>query len=249
VSHDGGAPKVEVRADAADLATFVARRLLKRLARIQAHGRVPAIALTGGTIADQVHREVARLHADSGAVDWSLVDVWWGDERYVPAADPERNAGQARSAFLDQVGVDPARVHEMPASDAGHPDVEAAAAAYEEEVRTHGTGAFDVVMLGVGPDGHVASLFPGYPQLDVDDRVAVAVTDSPKPPPERISLTYGALNHTHEVWFLASGEAKADAVARALAGADRHDIPATGVHGQERTRWLLDREAATRLPH
>ncbi len=243
------APKVDVRADAADLATFVARLLLKRLARVQAHGRVPSIALTGGTIADQVHREVARLHADSGAVDWSLVDVWWGDERYVPAADPERNAGQARTALLDQVGVDPARVHEMPASDSGHPDVEAAAAAYSHEVRTHGTGAFDVVMLGVGPDGHVASLFPGYPQLDVDDRVAVAVTDSPKPPPERISLTYGALNRTHEVWFLASGETKADAVARALGGADLHDIPATGVHGQERTRWLLDREAATRLPH
>jgi 6-phosphogluconolactonase len=246
---DARAPKVDVRADAAELATFVARRLLKRLARIQAHGRVPSVALTGGTIADQVHREVARLHADSGAVDWSLVDLWWGDERYVPAADPDRNAGQARAAFLDQVGVDPARVHEMPASDAGHAGVEAAAAAYSEEVREHGGGAFDVVMLGVGPDGHVASLFPGYPQLDVDDRVAVGVTDSPKPPPERISLTYGALNRTDEVWFLASGEAKAEAVARALAGADRHDIPATGVHGRERTRWLLDQAAATHLPH
>lgn len=243
------APKVEVRADAADLATFVARLLLKRLAKVQAHGRVPSVALTGGTIADQVHREVARLHSDSGAVDWSLVDVWWGDERYVPAADPERNAGQARTAFLDHVGVDPARVHEMPASDAGHSAVEAAAAAYDQELRTHGTGAFDLVMLGVGPDGHVASLFPGYPQLDVDDRVAVAVTDSPKPPPERVSLTFGALNRAHEVWFLASGAAKADAVARALGGADRHDIPAAGVHGLERTRWLLDRDAATHLPH
>ncbi len=241
-------PKVDVRADAADLATFTARLLLKRLARIQAHGRVPSIALTGGTIADQVHREVARLHADSGAVDWSLVDVWWGDERYLPAADPERNAGQARTAFLDHVGVDPARVHEIPASDAGLPEVEAAAAAYGQELRSHGTGAFDVVMLGIGPDGHVASLFPGHPQLDVDDRIAVAVTDSPKPPPERVSLTYGALNRTHEVWFLVSGDAKADAVARALGGADRHDIPAAGVHGQDLTRWLLDQAAAGRLP-
>lgn len=244
-----GTPRVDVRDDAAHLATFVARLLLKRLAAVQAHGRVPAIALTGGTIADRVHREVARLHADAGSVDWSLVDIWWGDERYVPADDPERNAGQARAALLDRVGVDPARVHEMPASDAGHRDVEAAAAAYSQEVRTHGTGAFDVVMLGVGPDGHVASLFPGYPQLDVDDRVAVAVTDSPKPPPERVSLTFGALNRSRDVWFLASGEAKAEAVARALGGADAHDIPATGVHGQEHTRWLLDRDAATHLPH
>ena len=243
------APEVEVRADSADLARFVARLLLKRLARVQAHGQVPCIALTGGTIADQVHREVARLHAESGSVDWSRVDVWWGDERYVPADDPERNAGQARAAFLDLVGVDPARVHEVPASDAGHPDVEAAAAAYGDEVRAHGTGRFDVVMLGVGPDGHVASLFPGFPQLDVDDRITVAVTDSPKPPPERVSLTYGALNRAREVWFLASGEAKAEAVARALAGADRHDVPATGVHGEERTRWLLDQAAATHLPH
>jgi 6-phosphogluconolactonase len=240
-------PKVDVRDDAADLATFAARLLLKRLAGVQAHGRVPAVALTGGTIADQVHREVARLHADSGSVDWSRVEVWWGDERYVPADDPERNAGQARAAFLDQVGVDPARVHEMPASDGGHADVEAAAAAYSDELRTHGTGDFDVVMLGVGPDGHVASLFPGFPQLDVDDRIAVAVTDSPQPPPERVSLTYGALTRARDVWFLASGGAKAEAVARALGGADRHDVPATGVHGREHTRWLLDRDAATHL--
>jgi 6-phosphogluconolactonase len=177
------------------------------------------------------------------------VDVWWGDERFVAADDPERNAGQARAAFLDHVGVDPARVHEMPAADAGLPDVEAAATAYGREIRTHGSGSFDVVMLGVGPDGHVASLFPGFAQLDVDDRIAVAVTGSPKPPPQRVSLSYGALNRAREVWFLVSGEGKAAAVARALAGADPHDVPAAGVHGQERTRWMLDESAAGELPH
>lgn len=240
-------PRVEVRADATDLATFTARLLLKRLARVQAHGRVPSVVLTGGTIADQVHREVARLHDDSAAVDWSLVDVWWGDERYVPHDDPERNAGQARAAFLDHVGVNRARVHEMPASDGGLPDVEAAAAAYDAEVRAYATGTFDVVMLGIGPDGHVASLFPGFPQLDVDDRMAVAVTDSPKPPPQRVSLTRGVLSRADDVWFLASGESKAGAVAKALGGADRHDIPAAGVHGREHTRWLLDQDAASHL--
>ena len=243
-----GTPQIDVRQDPADLATFVARLLLKRLARAQAHGRVPCIALTGGTIADQVHHEVARLHAEAGAVDWSLVDLWWGDERFVPAGDPERNSGQAWAAFLDAVGADPARVHEMPAADGTHPDVVAAAAAYGDELRTHGAGLFDVVMLGVGPDGHVASLFPGYPQLDVADAVAVPVTDSPKPPPERVSLTFGALNRAREVWFLASGEAKAAAVAAALAGADLHEIPAAGVHGLETTRWLLDAESAADLP-
>jgi 6-phosphogluconolactonase len=111
-----------------------------------------------------------------------------------------------------------------------------------------GSGEFDVTMLGVGPDGHIASLFPGFPQLDVDDRIAVGVTDSPKPPPERISLTFDALNRSKSVWFLVSGDQKAPAVARALAeGTDRHDCPAAGVTGSEETIWFLDRAAASEL--
>ena len=100
----------------------------------------------------------------------------------------------------------------------------------------------------VGPDGHVASLFPGYPQLDVDDQIAVPVTDSPKPPPERISLTLPALNRSKSVWFLVSGTEKAAAVARALAdGTDLHDCPAAGVSGADETIWFLDRSAASVL--
>lgn len=241
-------PELVVVRDADTLAGLVAQRLLRTLADAQAQGRVPAVALTGGTIADKIHAAVAGLAAGS-AVDWSRVDVWWGDERFVPAADPERNAGQARRALLDHLPLDPARVHEMPASDSEIDDVESAAAAYSQEVREHGSGRFDVVMLGVGPDGHVASLFPGSTQLDVDDRVAVAVHDSPKPPPQRVSLTYGALNRASEVWFLVSGEGKAEAVARALGGADLHEIPAAGVRGQDLTAWFLDEAAASRLPH
>jgi 6-phosphogluconolactonase len=240
-----GGPDVLVFADSDALAEQVAERLLEKLGQAQDEGRVPAIALTGGGIADQVHAAVARL-AEASTVDWSRVDVWWGDERFVAADDEERNALQARRALLDHVGLDPARVHEVPASDSGVPDVEGAAAAYSETMREHGAGRFDVVMLGLGPDGHVASLFPGSDQLDVDDRVAVAVRDSPKPPPQRVSLTYGALNRTAEVWFLVAGEGKAEAVARALAGADRHEIPATGVRGQDRTVWFLDEAAASR---
>jgi 6-phosphogluconolactonase len=107
---------------------------------------------------------------------------------------------------------------------------------------------FDVVMLGVGPDGHVASLFPGFPQLDVDDAIALGVTGSPKPPPQRITLTFPALNRTRQVWFVVSGEGKADAVAKALApDGDVHDTPARGVHGSERTVWFLDEDAASKL--
>ncbi|GAA2151277.1 6-phosphogluconolactonase [Nocardioides koreensis] len=238
-------PRIEVHDDAATLATSVAGELLSRLADAQAAGHVPQIALTGGTIADAVHREVARRTADA-EVDWSRVVVWWGDERFVAPDDPERNAGQARAAFLDTVGVDPANVHEMPSTaDAG--TVEDAAAAYSATMREHGSGEFEVVMLGVGPDGHVASLFPGSPALDVDDRIAVGVTDSPKPPPQRVSLTFAALNRSRSVWFLVSGDAKAQAVARAVGGADRHDIPAAGVSGQEETLWFLDRASASAL--
>jgi 6-phosphogluconolactonase len=136
----------------------------------------------------------------------------------------------------------------MPASDGPHPTVAEAATAYGDELRAHGGGRFDVVMLSLGPDGHVASLFPGFPQLDVHQAVAVAVTDSPKPPPERVSLSFDALNRTREVWFLVSGAGKAEAAAAALSGtADVHDAPSVGVHGQERTVWFLDEDAASRL--
>ena len=150
--------------------------------------------------------------------------------------------------FLDRVGVDPARVHEMP-STADAADVEAAATSYADVVRAAGTGRFQLVMLGVGPDGHVASLFPGSAQLDVDDAIAVAVTDSPKPPPERVTLTFPALNRADEVWFVVSGADKAEAVGRALATtpADLHEIPAVGVRGESATIWFLDHESASRL--
>ncbi len=222
----------------------MARRLLGLLMAAQASGRVPSVALTGGTIADQVHRELARISA-STAVDWSHVDLWWGDERFLERGSDDRNERQAREAWLDSLMLDPARVHAMPA-DTGQ-SVTQAAETYAREVREHGSGGFDVVMLGVGPDGHVASLFPGHPALDAPDQIAVGLTDSPKPPPERVTLTLEALNRTRAAWFLVSGEEKAEAVARALGGADVHDVPAAGVRGTEETLWFLDESAASRL--
>ena len=239
-------PRVEVHDGADVLATAVAGELLSRLADAQAAGGVPQIGLTGGSIAAAVHREVARLSAGSG-VDWSQVVVWWGDERFVDPADPERNDRQAREQWLDKLGLDPTKVHPMPAAEGGA-DAESAAAAYAEELRQHGSGEFDVLMLGVGEDGHVASLFPGYPQVDVLDADAVAVIDSPKPPPTRISLTLAALNRARAVWFLVSGDGKAGAVARAMAeDADPRDVPACAVRGSVETLWFLDRAAASRL--
>jgi 6-phosphogluconolactonase len=212
----------------------------------QGRGETPNIALTGGTIAEAVHRQIAQravLRDPDHGVDWDRVVFWWGDERFVAPDSPDRNARAAREAFLDVVGA--RHVHEIP-SPADAVDVDAAASAYSEALRGSGAGEFDLVMLGLGPDGHVASLFPGFPQLDVDD-IAVPVTGSPKPPPERVSLTFGALNRARVVWFLVSGDAKADAVRRALADqGDVHDTPARGIQVAD-TTWFLDSAAASRL--
>ncbi len=237
--------EVKVLPSADDLARTVAVHLVARIAAVQAQGRVPSVVLTGGTIANSVYQAVAGL--PSADVDWMRVDFWWGDERYVAADSTDRNDRAAELDLLDVVGVDPARVHAMPALDEAHPDLENAAASYAELVRTHGGERFDLVLLGLGPDGHVASLFPGFPQLDVHDDVAVAVTGSPKPPPNRISLTFAALNRTAEVWFLVSGEGKAEAVARALAeDGSVHQTPARGITCENAT-WWLDRPAASSL--
>ncbi len=236
------APQTLVHDDASTLASEVASRLLVRLEEAQGRGETPQIALTGGSIAETLHRELARRAPDS-SVDWSRVVVWWGDERFVPSSSPDRNARQAREAFLDHVALDPANVHEVPASDEVA-SVEESAAAYSDALRTHGAGSFDVLMLGVGPDGHIASLFPGHPDAEITGEIAVAVHDSPKPPPLRVSLTFEAMDRAKAVWFLVNGTEKAGAVAAALAGGDRREIPARGVVGVEETVWHLDVEAA-----
>ena len=193
-----GPPRIEVHESADALATAVAGELLTRLTDAQSSGHEPQIALTGGTIADAVHRELARLSAGT-EVDWSRVVVWWGDERFAAPDSPDRNAAKAQADFLDSVGADPAKVHPMP-STADVSDVEAGADAYSDTLRSLGSGAFDVLMLGVGPDGHIASLFPGFPQLDVDDRIAVgrhrltqAAARAHQPHPQRPQPRQGGL--------------------------------------------------------
>jgi 6-phosphogluconolactonase len=234
-------PELLIHPDAEDLAFSVASRLITALTDAQSTGGVAQVVLTGGRVAAKIYGAVAESPARV-EVDWQRVEFWWGDERFVPDGDPERNETQARDAFLSALEVDPARVHPMPA-DTGQ-GAEAAAAAYAEELAAAGPPTFDVLMLGVGPDGHVASLFPGYPQLEVTDVAAVAVHDSPKPPPTRVSLTLPLLNRSREVWFVVSGEDKAEAVAEALA---EGDVPAARPKGQNRTLWLLDQAAASKV--
>jgi len=238
---------VERHDDPDALATAVAAALVSRLGEIQAAGRVPHVVLTGGTIAADVHAAIA---AAPGDVRWDEVEVWFGDERYVPRDDPDRNARQAREALLDHVPVDPRRVHEMPASDGQYAgDVGAAALAYGAELIAAAPLEgpwFDVLMLGVGGDGHCASLFPGREEI-LDPAPVLAVRKSPKPPPTRISLGMSTLRRAREVWFVVTGTEKAEVVAAAVRGANVLDVPASGPRGSERTVWFLDTDAAWML--
>jgi 6-phosphogluconolactonase len=239
-------PTVLVHADKQQLAEASGARLAMALADAQSGGRGAHVALTGGSMGSAI---IASLVASPlrSLVNWSRVDVWWGDERYLDAGDPDRNDTQNDAAGLSALGLDVARVHRVAGPDASD-SPEASADAYGAALREHGSGAFDVVLLGVGPDGHVASLFPHHPAQGTEGAVAIAVHDSPKPPPDRVSLTFEGLNRTREVWFLVAGDDKAHAVAAALAeGADRWDVPASGVRGSVATRWLVDAAAASRL--
>ena len=240
-------------ADAGELAERVAAQLISALARVQATGLVPSVVLTGGSIAVKIHAAVAGS-PDRDLVDWGQVDFWFGDERFVPSDHPDRNARQAAEAMLNHLPVDPARVHVIAPSDGEYgSDVDAAAAGYAQELSDAAglgespTPTFDILMLGIGPDGHCASLFPGRREM-YDDRPVVAVRDSPKPPPTRITLTMGPLRRAKELWFVAAGDDKAQAVRDALSGADPADVPAAGPEGIERTLWFVDAEAASLLP-
>lgn len=235
-------PELVVHADADDVAEALATRLTARLAEIQRDFRVPQVALTGGRIATKAYQ---RLAADGvhSAVDWARVEFWWGDERFVPADDDDRNAKPTLELLAKPLQLDQARIHEMPASDGGV-DLDQAAGDY---AKTLGSTTFDICLLGLGPDGHVASIFPEHPSSYATGDV-IAVRSSPKPPPERISLTLEMINRSREVWFLVSGSDKAAAARMALAGAGPIQVPAAGVSGVTRTLWLLDREAAAQLP-
>jgi 6-phosphogluconolactonase len=247
-------PEILVHPDASLLAKAAAARCVTRLVDAVAAAGHAHLVLTGGGIGTAVLAELAAAPARD-AVDWRQVDIWWGDERFVPAGHPDRNETGARSALLDHVNLDPARVHPMPGPDGPDgDDPEAAAARYAgwlaAAARPEDHGAvpsFDVLMLGIGPEGHVASLFPGMPAV-YDNRPVVAVRGSPKPPPVRISLTFPSIKAAREVWILASGEEKADAVALALSDAGPVQLPAAGARGLMRTLFLVDEAAAAKLP-
>ncbi|ASO19981.1 6-phosphogluconolactonase [Actinoalloteichus hoggarensis] len=236
------------------LADAVAARLLTVLVDAQAERGRASLVLTGGRTGGAVLAAL-RTSLARDAVDWSAVDFYWGDERFLPAGDPERNETLAREALLDHLPIDPARVHPMAASDGPlGDDPDAAAAAYAEVLagavgRREGESvpAFDVCLLGVGEEGHTASIFPDSPAVHERRLGVVAVRDCPKPPPTRISLTLPAIRASAQVWLITTGAGKAEAVSAALRDADEVAVPAAGARGRQRTLWIVD-SAAAALP-
>lgn len=227
------------------LVTVTAGRLLTALLDAIAARGVAHVALTGGTMGSAVIAGLAE-HPAADAVDWSLVHVWWGDERFLPAGDPERNDTQNDEAGLRELAHGSDRVHRVPGPDEVD-SAEESARQYAETLRAEGGGAFDVVLLGVGPDGHVASLFPGHPAQATTGAITVAVHDSPKPPPTRVSLTAECLSRSRELWFVVAGADKAGAVATGIAGTPAAESSTGLVRGAERTLWLVDEAAASEV--
>jgi 6-phosphogluconolactonase len=249
------APEVVVHAEADVLAAAAAARLVTRIVDAQAARGWASVVLTGGRTGTAV---LSHLNASPArdAVDWQRIDLYWGDERFLPSGDPERNETQARDALLDHIPVPPERVHAIePSGGRFGDDPDVAAEAYAELLASaarpedHGTvPTFDVCMLGVGEEGHVASVFPESPAVYETDRTVVAVRNCPKPPPTRVSLTLPAIRRSAEVWLMTTGAGKAAAVAMGLGGAGEVQLPAAGARGQRRTLWLLDKAAAAKIP-
>ena len=227
--------------EADEVSNLVAQRLLDRLIELQDVQPIVHVCLTGGNAANAMYERFAEL-AEGSDLDAAKLQLWWGDERFVPATDPDRNSLQAVSRLARTVSIKSADIHMMAAKD-GRKDSHECAAEYEAELgETH----FDIMLLGVGEDGHTASIFPNHPSFDPTTRNVIGVTDAPKAPADRITLTIPALNRSDETWVIATGAAKADAVARALAG--DLSLPAAHVHGAVATLWYLDDGAAGGLP-
>ena len=243
--------RVIVHPDKAALAAAVAARFITKVVDLVDEFDEASVVLTGGTMGSAV-LEAVNSNPARDSIDWSRVNVWWGDERWLPAGDPERNETQARAALLDHVALDPARVHAFAASDQGV-ELDDAAVAYAREIAENTPANasmphFDITFLGMGPDGHIASLFPERSGIREKDLTVIPVRNSPKPPPERLSLTLPVINSSARVWLVVAGTDKASALGLTLAGASIDEVPAAGVEGRRKTLFFVDADAAQEVP-
>lgn len=248
--------------DAAGLVAAIDTRFESVVAELLATQKIVNIVLTGGTVGIAMLRP---LDAEN-LLDWSRIHVWWGDERWLPAGHADRNEGQATEALLYRLNIPADNVHRFAPSDAGL-TLDQAAREYQSELegyapqlrRTDFLGAayngsdvfrtpiFDITLLGVGPDAHVASLFPGRAGVMAKDSAVIAVRDSPKPPAERLTLTLPAINGSARVWVVAAGADKAEAVRLAFTASETSTAPVSGVRGTLETVIFADAAAVSLL--
>ncbi|MGY4856927.1 6-phosphogluconolactonase [Cryobacterium sp. AP23] len=248
MTHDR---RVLVHDDKAALVASVATRFITKMADIlheQGHAHV---VLSGGEAGTAV-LEAINAAPERDTLNWAKIDLWWGDERWVPRGHGDRNDVQARAALLDHIDIPAANIHAFPASDVGL-DIDAAADRYAAELKSMAAAdslipQFDLTFLGVGRDGHIASLFPHLQGIRENDLTVIGVLNSPKPPSERISLTRWVLNSSERIWLVVSGTDKASALGLALAGASRDEVPVAGIRGRHYTDFFVDGEAAAEVP-
>ena len=236
--------RVLVQPDPAALAEAAAARLIVALQDAQSLRDEVHVVATGGSLGSAIWKRVAACPARV-AVDWSSVHLWWGDERYLPAADPDRNDTQNEQAGLAELGLVPGNVHRVAGPEASV-DATASAAAYGQEIHDSVARPWDLVLLGMGPDGHVASLFPGH-RAQLSTGLTVAVEDAPKLPPTRVSLTFECLNRADGCGSSSPGPTRLPRSPTHSRG--RAELSsAAQVHGSSETLWLLDVAATGALP-
>ncbi|MFZ7088702.1 6-phosphogluconolactonase [Curtobacterium sp. RRHDQ10] len=243
--------RVLVHSDKQSLGASVAARFITKMIDVIDEQGQASIAISGGSVSSLVLKDIGDSAASEN-VDWAKVHVWWVDERWVPEGDADRNDAATQTDFFDKVSIPAENIHRMPTSDAGL-SIDEGAERYADELRAAAregafAPAFDITLLGVGPDGHTASLFPEFDQLSVTDRSVVSVDNSPKPPPQRLTVTFPVINASQRVWVILSGAEKASVLGLALAGASVDEVPVGGVQGRKRTVFFVDEDAARDVP-
>lgn len=244
--------RVVVSPSREELFDLVADKFVNRSGKLLSRKGRLRVILTGGETQSRLLRALSR-HPRLREVKWDRAMWFLGDERFVGSESPERNVGMVWEAFLESVGVPPERV--LSAAGLGDAQsVDEAAEGYRQALEAV-TGEwvsdeplFDLALVGMGADGHVLSVFPRSPAAATTEPDVYAVTDSPKPPPERVTLTLPLLNRTERVWMVASGAEKAGAVGLMMAEAAVHEVPAAGVRGTHSTKVFIDAELAQMVP-
>jgi 6-phosphogluconolactonase len=234
---------VRVSESLAELARAAAADIAETLAAAVAARGLASIVLSGGATPRSLYK--ALVEAELDRVPWGSVEFYWGDERYVPHDQAGSNFGLARDALLVHAPVRPGHVHPMSTSFA---DGARAAAAYEATIGRRSTSPlFDVVLLGIGDDGHTASIFPGSPSVNERTRRVLATT-APVEPHPRLSMTFPALFDARVIHVLAAGAAKADALRRIFSGAPLDECPAAAIRAAEApVVWWADRAASAKM--